>query len=59
MEDMRLRVKELEFLNQNYLKMVGDLTETVKNLSIELLQKSKNNFEKEKTEEKNSKIGLK
>jgi hypothetical protein len=49
-------VKELESLNQNYLKIVGDLTETVKNLSIELLQKSKNNLEKEKTEEKKSKI---
>lgn len=40
---MRLRMKELESLNQNYLKMVGELTETVKNLSIELLQKGKAN----------------
>lgn len=39
--------------------MVGELTETVKNLSIELVRKSKNNLEKEKTEEKKSKIEIK
>jgi hypothetical protein len=46
---MKLRVNELESLNQNYLKIIGELTETVKNLSIELLQKGKVNPVMKKT----------
>ena len=56
MEKLRLRVKELEEMNKNYLKVIGDLSETVKNLSIGLIQKNKTEIEVKKVEQRKNKV---
>ena len=43
-------MKELEEMNKNYLKVIGDLSETVKNLSIGLIQKNKTEIEVNKVD---------
>ena len=42
LEYLRSRVKEMESLNKNYLKVIGDLSETVKNMSVTMIANSKN-----------------
>jgi hypothetical protein len=49
-------VKELEEMNKNYLKVIGDLSEAVKNLSIGLIQKKETEIEVKKIEKPSNKV---
>ena len=42
LEYLRSRVKEMESLNKTYLKVIGDLSETVNNMSVTMIANSKN-----------------